>query len=548
MRSTHFTCRLRRVSQAAAAATGTALLLPTLGIAAFPVAAGLLIGTAGCGGTNGNQNPRGSLAFDVNFPARSRGVATATDFRAAEALRLTVTGNAQNAGFSDVIYRQNTSESHIVSYRSREVDLATIGGPIAFRDGAQARVTITLYADRETTRQIGSIDLTDARIDRDGDTGLLRIYKSGETSPVTNIDALRVDISREFDTLVQANATSNSVDGTTWTLPVGILYTPTIDAKNGSAGSPLGLPAGALTLTASPNAAYALEGVNAITQNPKGGLRGTRVGTDTISLDVDGLPATANLVFTDRVAVVGIGSDTAPLDRDGEGISLDPTQPKERRDLIPLTVGQTRNFSALLNYSASSNLTISVPEAVNWSVVGTDGRALQSVPNGVFTPQTPGEYLLEARSVLDSFNQSNVADTARRNESQTVARRIRVTVVPASAVPITAQLTTPQAAGAVAFAFTTGNQLSAITMPASSSALPIKLQFAAGPPSGATVIWAVTEGDAGGTVTGSGNTIIYTAPNHAGVYHLRATRADRPDLYGEVLLTVRAETIGAVVN
>jgi len=149
----------------------------------------------------------------------------------------------------------------------------------------------------------------------------------------------------------------------------------------------------------------------------------------------------------------------------------------------------------------TGQLDFAATAAVVWQVNEPQGGSLDS--SGTYTaPQAEGTYHVVATR-LDGTNSATAQVVVRQGAA-------RVTVSPATP-GLTAGGTATFTADAVGV-------------------------------SGASVVWSVREGAAGGAITGDG---VYTAPASAGTYHVVATTTGTPSRMGTAVVTVSAPTANA---
>lgn len=190
--------------------------------------------------------------------------------------------------------------------------------------------------------------------------------------------------------------------------------------------------------------------------------------------------------------VVPVASDTATItvvENTGITVAIDPPSSS-------VAAGGTVQFSASVRNAQGQLL---ANQGVVWAVVQADSGTIDST--GLYTAPSKkaGVFQITATSVVDTA-------------------AVATATVTVSYTPVTITVTpNPVLMGA--------GQQQQFTADVAGTIY-------------TSVVWSVKGGAAGGTITQSG---LYTSPEVAGVYHVRATLASDPTVYGEATVTVTIE-------
>jgi hypothetical protein len=428
-------------------------------------------------------------------------------------LKITVEG-ANAGGFIDFKYRpQGQSEEYKDTYESRQINLSEFGGPLSFSGANRARVRLEFYADRDATQLIGFVRLPDNTELRQNGSQL------GLFSGSKRIGDDELTVTVETARITGLRIVGGADNGTKIIIPQGFAYTPEVEATIDGTQY-FRLPAGSVKLASASPEVQLLQRKTG--QPSVSDLNDTLKGTanltgGTVSLKVTG--GKAFPITVDVVEPVAVTSITPFADANGDGV-----------DDTPLPAGQSRQFNALVNYSGTSAVTPPISARVNWTASEGETAALRE--RGEYTAPSVEEVKvveITARSVVDD------------GLSTTLPKTIRVRVVPESEFDVTAD-------GKLV-----GNRATAsrISIPASSSVLPVKVRFDVTDPNdkGAGMTFQVEGGDVNGTreqVTD--NSVVYVAPSRAGTFTLRATSKRQTSKSTFITIDVQAKTVGAIIQ
>lgn len=566
-----------------------------------------LLSLTGCGGAGDSERiatAKGRVQFKVYWPQPTRQQDQNSNPKAyalgpagARSMEVRLIGSNQR-NFVDIEERpsppyaaENTvpGDSNAWLYRSEEISLNDLGGPISFSQGAKVTLIVTFYSGFGATGEpVGRYENRDVIINN---TSTLRV-RTGDNKET---DLENMDLDGQIDTL-EVTATGD--------YPVGVYKAVTVTARTGNRDI-VPLPADGIGLkVVSGDAAVVGEYIKPAVTVPlivrawlKRGIVGgqdTGVVTDDSTLrgkewaEVTILPKDA--VDIASVFSTASGNIAGNITTPTEGAD-ETTLTRIYPDEIPLLAGQQRQYSAA----------VTVPEfaTVRWSKVsGPSG--VDVTENGLVqaAPGVSGELVARVfpRVVSATYPYAGMANASLPRETR-VRLRVIASGKPGIFAPDAPKDPAPDSISVIDVKeFTDVHTEDGLpTIPASSVAYPRRVLVYALTPDNFDVTWSVIEpgggafqeagngrqspfaaGDyyyqknvggvavykgadgkptlaASSSAPGAGDTrglaaAVYIAPERGGIFTLRATSKRDANDFTEIKVVVKATSVSAEVN